>query len=195
MIQQSSDRAWRRDAAVRVIDCVLSLNRNYDAFVVPRLDRFEQVQPRIRTVDNLKHLIENYPSATSFMLTCLNYNDDARALTLKKVVDWLAGVASGGDYDAQMSNLQMWASDAKPSEHFQLGIAGFGLGGFQYLRMLFGANTTKPDIHIQRYVASCVGHRVSDVQALALLEAAAIEAGVHLRDLDTTIWERSARGA
>ncbi len=60
--------------------------------------------------------------------------------------------------------------------------------------MLFGANTTKPDIHISRYVASQVGHSVSDIRALRLLEDAATEAGVVLRNLDTTIWESSARG-
>jgi hypothetical protein len=108
-------------------------------------------------------------------------------------VDWLVEVAGDGSYEGQLAQLETWAANAKPDEHFMLGISGFAIGGFQYLRMLFGANTTKPDIHIQRYVASSVGHRVSDTQALALLEVAATEAGVSLRDLDTTIWERSAR--
>jgi len=194
-IRESSDRAWRRDAALRVIDCVLSFNRSYDSFVVPRLDRFERARAGVRTLGQLQGLMGIYPSAPAFVSRCLDYNDDARAVTLTKVVDWLVGVAGGGDYNAQMSNLKRWASGAKPEDHFKLGISGFGLGGFQYLRMLFGANTTKPDIHIQRYVASCVGHRVSDVQSLALLEAAAIDADVCLRDLDTTIWETSARRA
>jgi hypothetical protein len=172
---------------------VLSLNRTYDSFVVPRLDRFEQNHSSIRTIADLQKLIADYSSAPVFVARCLDYNDDARSVTLSKVVDWLVKVADDGDYDTQMSNLLRWASNSKPEDHFRLGIAGFGLGGFQYLRMLFGANTTKPDVHIQRYVASCVGHRVSDVQALALLESAAAEADVSLRDLDTTIWERSAR--
>jgi hypothetical protein len=60
--------------------------------------------------------------------------------------------------------------------------------------MLFGANTTKPDIHIQRFVASHVGHRVSDIQVLKLPEDAATKAEVSLRDLDATVWETSARG-
>ena len=194
-IRQSSDRAWRRNAALRVMDCVLSLNRRYDSFVVPRLDRFERAQPAIRTVSDLQSLIAGYSSPSSFLSKALDYNDAARALTLIGVVDWLSGLVGGGDYDAQMQKLLNWAANAKPEGHLRLGITGFGLGGFQYLRMLFGANTTKPDIHIQRFVSSCVGRRVSDVQALALLEAAAVEVGIHLRDLDTTIWERSARGA
>ncbi|SRR6266404_1636768 len=192
-ILPSTDRAWRRSAALRVIDCVLSLNRKYDSFVVPRVYEFERTHSTVRTVADLRDVIISYPSPGIFVAKCLNYNDDSRSATLAKVVEWLATIAGIGDYDEQMSNLERWAGETKPEDHFKLGIGGFGLGGFQYLRMLFGANTTKPDIHIQRYVASCVGHRVSDTQALALLEAAAQQAGVSLRDLDTTVWERSAR--
>jgi hypothetical protein len=72
-------------------------------------------------------------------------------------------------------------------------IRGFALAGYQYLRMLFGANTTKPDDHICRYVSRCVGRTVSDVEALTLLEGASAISDVRLRDLDTTIWETSAR--
>jgi hypothetical protein len=128
------------------------------------------------------------------MAKCLDYHDEARSVTLAKVVEWLTAVAGVGNYNGQMLNLERWATSAKPDDRSRLGIAGFGLGGFQYLRMLFGANTTKPDVHIQRYVASGVGRRVSDIQALLLLEVAAKEAAVSLRDLDTTVWEKSARG-
>lgn len=193
-IQPSSDRAWRRALAIRVIDCVLSLYRKYDGFVVPRLDQFERRYPQVRSITDLQDLLTIYPSPSAFMAQCLNYRDDARAITLVKVVNWLVEVAGDGSYETQLAHLETWAANAKPHEHFTLSIPGFAIGGFQYLRMLFGANTTKPDIHIQRYVASSVGHRVSDTQALALLEVAAIEARVSLRDLDTTVWERSARG-
>jgi hypothetical protein len=77
--------------------------------------------------------------------------------------------------------------------HSALGIRGFGLAGFQYLRMLFGANTTKPDIRICAWVAAAVGHPISPIRALRLLERAAPEACVYLRDVDTTIWEMLAR--
>lgn len=50
-----------------------------------------------------------------------------------------------------------------------------------------------PDVHVRRYVAAVVGHPVSDVQTLSLLEDATAQDGVPLRDVDTTIWEHSAR--
>jgi hypothetical protein len=192
-VRKSSDRAWRREAAVRVIDCVLSLNRRYDSFVVPRLDGFERVRPGVRTVRDLHVLIATYPSPHRFVAEVLDYQDQARAATLGAVVDWLVKISGHGNSATQLSNLERWAANARPAQYASLGIRGFALAGFQYLRMLFGANTTKPDIHIRRYVASCVGHAVSDIEALQLLERAAPEAGIVLRDLDTTIWEISAR--
>ena len=67
--------------------------------------------------------------------------------------------------------------------------------GFQYLRMLFGANTCKPDLRIRQWVGEALGRKVSDIVALKLMEGAALEAGVLLRDADTTIWEMKARGS
>jgi hypothetical protein len=86
-----------------------------------------------------------------------------------------------------------WARTAHSDDHVALRIQGFALAGFQYLRMLFGANTTKPDIHILNRVESLLGYRPSPIEALRLLEKAAREAGISLRDFDTTTWESSAR--
>jgi hypothetical protein len=194
-VRKSSDRAWVREPAVRVIDCVLSLMRRYDSFVVPRLDRFERRHPNVRTVSDLQLLIASFQSANEFVTEVLDYRHEDRAETLSAVVDWLASISGTGSQAEQLKKLELWASNAHASDHMALGIRGFGLGGFQYLRMLFGANTTKPDVHICRFVGSAVGHQVSDVEALELIEQAASEAEIVLRDLDTTIWEVSARGA
>jgi len=194
-VRKSSDRAWVREPAVRVIDCVLSLMRRYDSFVVPRLDQFERRHPDVRAVPDLQRLIAAFRSADRFVTEALDYRHEERAATLDAVVNWLVSISDGGSQAEQLASLERWASAAHPSDHMALGIRGFGLGGFQYLRMLFGANTAKPDVHICRFVESSVGHRVSDVEALELLEEAAREVGIVLRDLDTTIWESSARGA
>ena len=192
-IHQSTDRCWSREPAVRVIDCVLSLNRRYDRFVVPRLDGFERRYPRVQTIPALQALIGCYSSCDVFVSEVLDYRHGERAATLGNVVCWLVGITGVGPYSEQLSNLQSWANQAPPDGYKTLRIAGFGLAGFQYLRMLFGANTAKPDVHIGRYVASYLGHRVSQMEALRTLERAALIAGVPLRDLDTTIWEKSAR--
>lgn len=190
----SPDRARSRDLAVRVIDCVLSLNRNYDRFVVTKLNSFEQNLSQGCSVRDLNACILKYSSPHEFVLCTLSYNDEARATTLASVADWLATICGNGTPTAELANLEGWARNALYAGYKALGIRGFGLSGFQYLRMLFGANTTKPDLGIRQWVGPIVGHPVSDVQALLLLERAAPDADVRLRDTDTTIWAKLAWG-
>jgi len=192
-IRPSSDRTWSREPAVRVLDCVLSLNRPHDALIVATLDRFAREHPGIRTVPDLQALMARYQSPSAFVTEVLNYRP-GYAGVLSAIVRWLATVSGGGSYAEQLSNLQRWAAKAAPSDHQKLLIKRFGLAGFQYLRMLFGANTTKAESHIRRFVTTCIGREVSAMEAVNLLEEAALETGISLRDLDTTIWESSARG-
>lgn len=195
-IRKSADSAWTREPALRVIDCVLSLNRNYDRFVVPRLNRFEQSHPRVRSVRELNSEIGKFKSPHRFVLETLQYRHEARAVTLANVVNRLLSISGNcsRDRNRELAILESWAKDAPSDRQAKLGIQGFGLAGFQYLRMLFGANTTKPDRRVCQWVATAIGHQVSSLRALALLEHAAPEAGVCLRDMDTTIWESLARG-
>jgi hypothetical protein len=103
------------------------------------------------------------------------------------------GSVLGNRQIEELEPLQQWVIGARPGDYQTLRIRGFGLAGFQYLRMLFGANTTKPDFHICRYVQVALGRHVSDTEALSLLEEAVRGDAIKLRDIDTTIWEHSAR--
>jgi hypothetical protein len=194
-IQTSADPAWSREPALRVIDCVLSLNRNYDRVVVPRLDSFARERPLVKSVSDLDLEIGKYRSPDDFVREALNYNHRERADILAKVTKWLVGIGRSQSPARQLVNLETWARSASFDSDQAPRIRGFGLAGFQYLRMLFGANTTKPDIRICCWVAKKIGRSVTPGAALvALLESAATEAGVSLRDADTTIWEMLSRG-
>lgn len=78
-----------------------------------------------------------------------------------------------------------------------LDVPGFKLAGFQYLRMLFGAETTKPDVHILRYVARTLNRppatRANEmVRAVYAVERAGELLGVSVRSLDVAIWEHES---
>ena len=194
-IRKSSDGAALRPAAVQVIDCVLSLNRSYDKFVVPRLNKFQAQNGHVNSIIDLQKRIATCSSPHEFVKNDLDYKDERRANILASVVDWLATISGTGSTESQLTKLESWARTAHPKGHVVLHIHGFGLAGFQYLRMLFGADTTKPDIHICRFVELHIGRRVSPVEALEMLETATSETGVSLRDLDATIWKNGARKA
>jgi hypothetical protein len=191
-VKPSTREDWKRVPALKVIDCVLSLNRPYDAFVVPRIVQFATAYPDVRSISDLQALIRSFPSPDAFVRDTLNYKHEERAVVLSSVVDWLVGVAGTGDLQSQQERLEAWAKEVRFRGANNPRIRGFGLAGFQYMRMLFGADTAKPDTWIVQWVAAQVGLKVSDRKALHLLEGAARHAGVSVRDLDTSIWEASA---
>lgn len=195
VLKPSSDKAWSRPLALRVIDCVLSLNRNYDSFVVPRLDAFEDKFPNVKYVRDLHELINRYDNPADFMTLVLNYNYPYQARILYEVVARLVGILGNAPRSLEAELLEKWAKNTRPQDaKSTFSIEGFALAGFQYLRMLLGANTSKPDKHMINYVSNAVGHPVSAYKTLALLEAAAEKLDISLRNLDTNIWERSSRG-
>ena len=193
-IAPSQDAAWTNPVAVKIIDCVLSLNRPYDRFVVPRLELFKTKHPQIITAAQLAEAMAAYSDANAFVEQELNYKHVERAVILDKVVQFVCQITSTHAGEDEELILQQWAKSAPPDGYKSLKIRGFAIAGFQYLRMLFGASTTKPDVHIIGFVTECIGRKVNEIESLRLLEEASARAGVSLLDVDTTIWELRARG-
>ena len=144
---------WSNPPAVKVIDCVLSLMRKYDGFVVPRLRTFMKNHPDTQRVVELVNLMDRYPTPHVFVKQELNYNHEDRANTLQSVARHVCSIVEGVPIASEEEVLKKWAIQAEPQDYRTLNIRGFGLAGFQYLRMLFGAQTTKPDIYIRRFVS------------------------------------------
>jgi hypothetical protein len=180
---------------LNVLDCVLSLNRRYDTFCRPRVQQFASQHPEVDTLARMVRLINIYPTPFEFSIMELDYRDKQRAATLVGVLTYLIQAQKAFKGPSETSRLREWAKKAKPGDYEALAIRGFGLSGFQYLRMLFRAQTAKPDVHIRRFVSNAVGHAVGDVQALTLLEVAAKRLRWPLLALDNAIWDRLARGS
>lgn len=184
---------WSNPPSVKVIDCVLSLNRNYDNFVVPRLEAFMKSHPDTQRVVELANLMDSYPTPHAFVKQELNYNHEDRAKTLQSVVRYVCTIVEETSIASEVEVLKQWAIQAEPQDYQTLNIRGFGLAGFQYLRMLFGAQTAKPDVYIIRFVSDILSRKVSAVESLSFLEAASERVGLSLRAVDNFIWQRGAR--
>src|SRR6266404_3773342 len=113
-VTPSSDRAWSREPALRVIDCVLSLRRNYDRFVVPRLDRFELRFPQTTSVRALRGLIDGYAQPEDFLRQTLDYRDADRARILDEVTDRALEFADASAGMSELERLERWACQARP---------------------------------------------------------------------------------
>ena len=193
-VSKRDDPGRSHPPAVQTIDCVLSLNRPYDKFVVPRLKVFMNRHPEIRRVTQLSDLMAGYSTPHEFVVNELKYNHEDRARILQSVVTFVRSVVEQSPTNPEEDTLKLWAMRAEPQDSQTLNIKGFGLSGFQYLRMLFGAETTKPDMHIRGFISEVLDRNVSDLMALALLEAASERAGLSVRDVEKYIWRSRARG-
>jgi hypothetical protein len=188
----SRDPAWSRPPALRILDCVLAFRRNDTRPIDPRVDAFQRRFPAVESLPQLRALIVSYKSPGLFARDVLDSNEPAPAETLRALLEYLIRMATVGS-GSEETRLKAWAACARPQDHLTLQIPGFGLAAFQYLRMLFGANTTRPDLQVGRYVAAVLGRPVSDVEALLLLEEAAPLVPVQLRDLAIADWKAPAR--
>ena len=184
---------WSNPPAVKVIDCVLSLNRKYDKFLVPRLKAFMNNHPDTQRVVDLANLMDSYPTPHAFVKQELNYNHKDRANILRSVVRYVCTIVEGAPIASEEEVLKQWAIQANPQDYRTPNIKGFALAGFQYLRMLFGAQTAKPDKYIIGFVSDILNRKVSDVKSLYLLEAASERTGLSIRTVDNFIWNRGAR--
>lgn len=184
-----------RSPAIKVIDCVLSLRTSYDRVVVPRLKNFRVKHPDTQQVTDLVNLMASYPTPYKFIQQELNYNSERKAKMLQQVVKYLCQIAQKTPSIPEEENLKEWAMQANPQECYTLNIKYFAMAGFQYLRILFGADTTKPDVHIIRFVCKILNRNVSDIESLLLLEAASKRLGLSVRAVDSYIWKEGARPA
>ena len=91
-VSKSDDPGWSHPPAVQVINCVLSLNRPYDRFVVPRLKIFMNRHPEIRRVAELANLMAGYSTPHEFVVNELDYNHEDRARILQSVVTFVRSV-------------------------------------------------------------------------------------------------------
>ena len=73
-LSSPEDLVNSKPPAVRVIDCVPSLNRRYDTFVVPRLETFMSNHPEIQQVTELAEFMASYPTPHAFVQQELDYN-------------------------------------------------------------------------------------------------------------------------
>ncbi len=179
-------------AALSVLDCVLSLGRRYKSFVEPRIAAFATKNPDFTGLIDLLNMIKSYSSPKEFGMEKLDYNHDERMRTIVGVTRYLIVEQTNYAGDTEIKRLQAWANSSVPTDCAFVGVRGFDLAGFQYLRMLFGAQTSKPDVHIVNFVSETIGRRVEPEVALSMLKIAAERTNLPLLALDGAIWESRA---
>ena len=126
-----TDYGWPGNSALTVLDCVLSLNRRYDAFTLPRVKAFAEHHPEVTTLVHLNAMFAKYPEIGQFSRDALNYNDARRERTLRGVADYLRTIGPSYAGATEWERLKAWAQSVRPADAASIGVKGFGLAGVQ----------------------------------------------------------------
>lgn len=176
------------ESALICLDTVLSIGRDHGDFVEPRMNHFLQHWPRVRSLPDLRWLIER--KGPGGLAAVWNYWHPARAQTLERLVDWFLIYQREHDINDDLDAMRHWALQPG-SQKLNEDVDGLGFAPMQYIRMLAGADTVMPDQQIRRAVGAALGYRgpAGEKTAVEMLEAAALRLDVEARKLDSAIRE------
>lgn len=168
------------------IDAVLSINRPYYRFVAPRIEHFKKEYAVIIDLGGLVNLIERY-GYEQFDIVW-KYKHPQRVVILdslaKKYLRYKDEVCINNDLLA----MKDWAKKSSLNEFEKFGVEGIGLATFQYLRMLLGVSTFKPDVHIKKAVSIALGRKLNEMKVIELMEKASEIMGVEAIMMDHNLW-------
>ncbi len=173
-----------RGAVLILVDAVLSMNRHYDRFVVPRVELVRE--SGIGTLDCLERTIREL--GTEGFRQIWNYNHPARVEILAGLTAKFQSIKRNLRIEDDLDALSAWGQQSSVAEFEEFDVKGIGFTTFQYLRLLCGADTVKPDIHLQRAVKDALRKPQSKLMTVALIESTAHELGIPARRLDYAIW-------
>ena len=152
------------------MDAVLSINRKYNSFVVPRLQYFMQKYPDVTELANLKQLVQEV-GYDGFHLAW-NYRHPARVMVLERLADRYIEHNLENEFADDLQGMRHWARSVAVTDYRHFGVEGIGLATFQYLRMMLGVSTIKPDVHIKKAMEAALGRKAGEIESISLLEEA-----------------------
>jgi len=172
------------------LDAVLSINRKYYNFVVPRLKYFQANYPEVHTLRQISTLIKELGYEGFYVVW--NYKHVARVKTLEELIDKFINYVSKIQQSDDLIAMKMWAEKSSVKDYAKFGVRGIGLATYQYIRMMLGVSTVKPDVHIKRAVSQALGRNVADYEAIMLIERASAVMNLPTTCVDHNLWRHFA---
>ena len=187
---ETSEEFKYENPVLVLLDAVLSIRRKYYAFVVPRVKGFEKDFPQVQNLNQLLDLIS--VSSIEGFCRIWNYNHESRVLILRDLALRFICYADDLKEKSDLDAMKHWTSSCTVFDHKFFGVKGIGLATFQYLRMMLGVPTVKPDVHIRRAVSTIIEREVNDIDAIELIEKASTELGYPAIIIDNYFWKKYA---
>lgn len=166
-----------------LVDTVLSINRKYDSFVKPRIELIKNT--RIDSFDSLRQELEK---GDEYFISLWNYNHPQRIELLRNLLAYFIDYKNNNNIKTDLETLRTWGEESSVEKYSNWNIKGIAFTTYQYLRMLCGADTVKPDIHILRTIEKGIGRKLSTKDSVKIIEDISRKIGIKARDLDHAIW-------
>jgi len=180
---------WASSPAEALINTVLAVRQRWDETVVPRLKAFRKNYPNIKTIYDLRKLIESmseHDFCDKVFDMKIKETPNRRYEMLKGMVAAFIQYHKKKDFSSDSKAMKDWAKNCDLSD---LGsdiigkLPNVGLATVQNLRICLGINTLKPDVHIKRAMEEIgLGNEVEVCELISELT------GYSLLELDQTFW-------
>ncbi len=179
-------------AALILCDAVLSANRRYNEFVKRRLERLKQQGIEQKSLSELLDWIDKL--GDSGFTRVWNYNDLGRVKRLRNLTRRFLEFKNLYELTGDFETLSRWGKISTLDDFDSFGVAGIGLATFQYLRILCGAETVKPDVHLRQAVEDSLNRKIwNNKKVVALIEAASQTMDIPAKRLDYAIWDHYSK--
>lgn len=173
-----------RNPVLILADATLSINRNYRNFVVPRIKLLER--SNVSSFEGL--IIKIRKIGTDNFCKLWSYNHKTRVELLYNLATKFMAIRRDLKSKNDLDTLRQWGKITKAEDYKNFKVPGIGFTTFQYLRMMCGANTVKPDVHISKAILLGTGNRLSAVNKVNLVEQVAASMKMQAQDLDYALW-------
>ncbi len=179
-----------------IVESVLSLERNYVKRVLPMVNHFKERFPEIEEIDKFIETFDKYKESNGlinfrkYAKESFGCYEERKAKIIYNLIIELKPIIKGVLSKNEFNIFSEWAKNTTPEEAYILNVEHFKIAGFQYLRMLFGVDTVKPDIRIKRFIKSVLGDEFkNDLLIIKLFEDAAKEVNISVIALNKAVWD------
>ena len=172
---------------ILLMDATLSINRQYNKFVLPRLEYFKQRFPNINTLQKLSNLIAE--KGINNFGGVWNYNHPKRVEILQNLTMFFLNYKAKNSIEDDLKSMKHWAKNVDINSGKILPIDGIGFATGQYIRKMLGVDSIKPDVHIKKSIFEGIGEKMSDKKTVSFIEKIAKEMGISATALDYAIWK------
>lgn len=196
---QNLERWTGSDPVVLVMDAAGSATGlNYKNIVKPAVEAFRDEfvdSGKVTTFEDMIELEHDSEFEAAFRIGRPNIAYDVPGVLLE----------NADEEDDDLALLQSWAENADPKRYVDdpVGaVKGIGLATFQYLRMIAGANTVKPDIQVRRFIEELEAEHPSfdldSSSSIAVLESCewlASRSTYSMIEIDQIAWWKNSGNA